>query len=110
MQIEGGYKYPGNLVCLVLSVVAVGAVLIVWKVAPLTGAKGLATLMSVEGTVLWASSLTPKGLLPPSGGLGSRLTWFWRQQSGVAFGLNQPMFFSGIVLTIIGSIVGSCAG
>jgi hypothetical protein len=110
MQFEGGYKYPGNTVCLVLSVLAVGTVLVVWRVVPLSLWKGLSTLFSVEGTVLWASSLTPKGLLPPSGGSGSWFTWFWRQQGGVTFGLNQPMFYAGILLAIIGSIIGSWAG
>ncbi|MGB7217182.1 MAG: hypothetical protein WBD07_00100 [Vicinamibacterales bacterium] len=107
MQSDGGYKYPGNTVCAVLSVVAIAVVLIVWTVVQMNFAKGLSTLMSVEGTVLWASSLTPKGLLPPPSGFRARCAWFCRQQAGVMFSLNQPMFFAGILLAIIGAIVGS---
>lgn len=110
MQIQGGYRYPGSAVCALLSVGAMGAVTVVWVKAPLPLWRGLATLLVVEGTVLWASSLTPIGLLPPPSGLRPRLGWFFGQQGGVAFTLNQPMFYSGVVLAIIGTIVGSCAG
>lgn len=107
MQFQGGYRYPGGTVCLVLSLGAIGAAAVVWVRAPLTFWHGLGTLLAAEGTVLWASSLTPIGLTPPPAGLAARLKWFFDQQGGVPFGLNQPMFFAGVVIAIVGTIMGS---
>lgn len=110
MQFEGGYRYPASAICAVLSLLAVGIVIIVWFKARLPFGRGVATLLIVEGTILWASSFTPKGLLPPQGGLRARLVWFFKQQAGVTFAINQPMFYAGILSVIIGTIIGSCAG
>jgi hypothetical protein len=70
----------------------------------------LAALLIVQGTVLWASAFTPKGLLPLPCTLRGRVGWFLKQQAGVTFALNQPMFYLGILLVIAGTIVGSAAG
>lgn len=110
MQVEGGYRYPGGTVCTVLSVVAVAPVLVIWATVGLPVWRALATLLIVEGTVLWASSFTPKGLLPPPSSVRGRVDWFFKQQSGVTFALNQPMFYFGILLVITGTILGSWAG
>jgi hypothetical protein len=110
MQFDGGYRYPAVTVCAALSCLGMGAVAIIWSVATLPILRGIATLLLVEGTVLWASSFTPKGLAPPPSGIRGRLRWFFRQQGGVTFAINQPMFYLGILLVIVGTIVSSCAG
>lgn len=110
MQFEGGYRYPAGTIWGVLSVVGVVAVLLVCAINKVPVWRALGALLTVEGTVLWASSFTPKGLSPPPPRFWLRVTWFFKQESGVTFSLNQPMFYSGILLVIAGTILSSCAG
>lgn len=110
MQFEGGYRYPAAKVCTILLLLGLAAVTIVWAKVGLPPLRAGGVLLSVEGTVLWASSFTPKGLTPPSSGrLRELLHWFFAQQSGVTFALNQPMFYAGILLVIAGTVVSSVA-
>ncbi len=110
MQVQGGYRYPVARVCTILLLpgFVVVTILCVWACLPLLRALGV--LLSVEGTVLWASSFTPKGLTPPPRALREFFRWFFVQQGGVAFAINQPMFYAGVLLTIVGTIVSSVAG
>jgi hypothetical protein len=94
----------------VLLLLGAVAVIIVWVATGLSVFLGTATLFSVEGTVLWASSFTPKGLMPPPKGFRPRLSWFFNQQGGVTFAINQPMFYAGILLAIAGTTIGFGAG
>ena len=110
MQFEGGYRYPGGTVCLLLSLIGALAVVLVGVTAGLPVFRAIAVLFNVEGTVLWASSFTPKGLLPPPRGFRALLRWFFNQQGGVTFALNQPMFYAGILLVVVGTIFGGIAG
>ncbi len=81
----------------------------IWYWKPLSVGKGLALLLSLEGTILWASSLTPIGLKPPPVGFLSKLRWFFDQQGGIPFSVNQPLFYIGVLFLLIAIIFGICA-
>lgn len=110
MQFEGGDQYPAGRICLALSLVGLLAVAVLWSARGLPFLRGLAVLLNVEGTILWASSLTPKGLVPPSSGRVGWLRWFLTQQGGVPLAMNQPMFYLGILFVMAGTIISSLAG
>jgi len=105
MQFEGGYRYPSSIICTVCSVLFLSAAgfICYWK--SLSLAKGSALLLSLEGTILWASSLTPKGLKPPPAGFFPKVYWFFDQQEGVPFSVNQPLFYIGVVCVLVASII-----
>ena len=110
MQTEGGYKYPGAKIALVLGVISLVAAVAVWAIMDLPCPKGLALLLSMEGTVLWASSLTPVGLVQPQGTILKKFCWFFKQQGGTALRLNQPMFYSGILMILASILITFYAG
>ncbi len=107
MQFEGGYRYPGTTLCVILTLVAflatVGAVF--YKgVAPF---KALTLFLNLQGTVLLASAFTPTGLTPPQGGLWSRIRWFFRQEGGVPLKFSQPLFYGGLLALFLGALLGA---
>ena len=107
MQFQGGYRYPGTLVCAVLTVVSLAVALVVsfWRdLAPL---KVAALFLNLEGTVLLASAFTPTGLVPPQGGIGRRLRWFFEQQGGVPLKFSQPLFYGGLLALFLGALLGA---
>ena len=108
MQFEGGYRYPGNALCVILTLVVllVTAWVVHWKNLALL--RTLTLFLSLEGTVLLASAFTPTGLTPPQGGLWSRVRWFFSQQGGVPVKFSQPLFYGGLLalfLAILLSVV-----
>ena len=96
MQFDGGYKYPSNQICLVLSVVAILITSLLWHIKPLSLAQGIGLFFGLEGTVLIASSYTPIGLGQPQGNIWHRLICVLNPQKGTAVSFNQLMFFSGL--------------
>lgn len=109
MQFEGGYRYPGTLICASLSLISLGIVAFIWNLRGLSLFQGLSLVLTLEGTVLWASSLTPKGLIPPPNGFVPKIRWFFNEQGGTPLSLNQPMFIFGILFVLIGTIFGTLA-
>ncbi len=110
MQVGGGYRYPGGSICTILMVAGFVTVTILWAMSCLAAGRAIAVVLNVEGPVLWASSFTPKGLTPPPPSLVGLARWFFAQQGGVTFAINQPMFYTGILLVIAGTVVGAVAG
>ena len=106
MQFEGGYRYRGSILCAVLTCVAVIATLAVAFWQNLTLPKGIALFLNLEGPVLLASAFTPTGLIPPQGGLASRLRWFFLQQGAVPVSFSQPLFYGGLLALLMASLVG----
>ena len=109
MQFEGGYRYPGNAICGIASALSIVATAIVWRAKPLPNSQAATLFLMLEGTILWASSFTPRGLVPPPAGLRGKVAWFFRQQAGTALAFNQPMFYLGILCVLCGCIVGALA-
>ena len=109
MQFEGGYRYPGNAICALASVLSLLAAGLVWKLKPLPSSQAVALALMMEGTVLWASSFTPKGLTPPPTGTRAKIAWFFRQQGGTALSFNQPMFYLGILCILVACIMSALA-
>lgn len=105
MQSNGGYRYPSALICIFLSCLSLAAGAWVWHTQELSLCKGIALLLILEGTVLWASALTPKGLVPPNAGISVKFCWFLKPQSGVTLSFNQPLFYLGILLLLCGSLL-----
>ena len=110
MQTEGGYRYPGTEIALVLGAVTLAAGIAVWVIKDLPCLKGLSLILSLEGTVLWASSLTPVGLVRPQGTIVQKFCWFFKQQGGTTLRLNQPMFYSGILIVLASILMAFYAG
>lgn len=107
MQTQGGYLYPGGMVLKVFSLAVFSITAIAHRLMGLTLWQTLSLFLSMEGTVLWACSLTPKGLTPPPEGARSKISWFFSEQHGTTLSLNQPIFFLGILFSLSGSIVGT---
>ena len=97
MQFEGGYRYPGNTLWVILTVVVVLVTVLVAYRKSLVLLRALTLFLSFEGTALLVSAFTPTGLAPPQGGLGSRIRWFLRQQGGVPVKFSQPLFYGGLL-------------
>ena len=110
MQNKGGYKYPATKIALVFGVISLVAGILVWVIKGLPCLKGLSLLLSLEGTVLWASALTPVGLLPPQGTLIQKFCWFFKQQGGTTLQLNQPIFYFGILMVLSAILIVFFAG
>ena len=107
MQVEGGYRYPGGTICVAASIASLVAAGCVWHFKPLSIRQGIALVLMMEGTVLWASSFTPKGLTPPPPGMAAKVKWFFRQQDGTTLSFNQPMFYIGILSILVACVVGA---
>lgn len=110
MQFSGGYRYLGSKICFYLSLISITVGSIGWYLKSLSLGRGLSLLFALEGTVLWASSLTPTGLVPPPPGILKKLGWFFTEQVGVPLSLNQPMFYVGIILVLVATVLGFVAG
>ncbi|MDP2605533.1 MAG: hypothetical protein Q8S00_23575 [Deltaproteobacteria bacterium] len=95
---------------MVLLVLGGVMVVVLWALACLPGLRAVGLLLSVEGTVLWASALTPVGMTPPPGGFLGLFRWLFAGQGGVTFAINQPIFYVGVLLAIAGTVVSSVAG
>ena len=104
MQSTGAYRYPAAAIFCVMSgiVLVLGGLL--WKSKGLSIPEGFSLLLALEGTVMWACSLTPVGLLPPPVGIWRKLRWLFRGQAGTPLSLNQPLFYIGIMF-VLGSIL-----
>lgn len=89
MQVDGGYRYPTAKISTALLLLGGLTVTALWVWAGLRLLAALGLLFSVEGTVLWASSFTPTGLMPPPRGFRRLIRWFFVQQRGIAFAINQ---------------------
>jgi hypothetical protein len=109
MQFQGGYRYPSYLILTMCSVLFVSVAVFIWYWKSLSLGKGVALLLSLQGTILWASSLTPIGLKPPPAGFLPKLRWFFEQQGGVPFSVNQPLFYIGVFCVLAAIIFGICA-
>jgi len=110
MQSNGGYKYPSGAICIVLSVIVLTITVILVLYTNCSVGCGLTLFLSLEGTVLLASSLTPIGLAPPPQGLFGKIKWFFKQQGGIPIGYNQPMLYSGFLFLFIAAIVARLCG
>lgn len=105
MQFEGGYRYPGTALCVILTLVVllVTAGVSLWKYLSLL--RTMALFLNLEGTVLLASAFTPTGLTPPQGGLQSRVRWFFSQEGGVPLKFSQPFFYGGLLALFLGALL-----
>jgi hypothetical protein len=110
MQNEGGYRYPGNAICLLSSIIVLLTIGWLWNANHLSTQKALALVFGTEGTILWASAFTPKGLLPPQGGIWARVQWLFKVQGGTSLSFNQPMFYIGILFVLAACFLGVVAG
>jgi len=105
MQFSGVYKYPSGAICIILSLIAICITVLLYYYKNLSASGGLLLLLTLEGTVLLASSLTPVGLTPPPQGLFRKIKWFFSQQHGIPLGYNQPMLYAGLLLLFLAAIV-----
>ena len=107
MQSAGGYRYPGTVVLLVLSVAALIVSLATsWKF----GLSPLATFRfwcELQGVATAASAFTPVGLVPPPHGVFRKVRWFLSPQYGTSVQFNQPLFYLGVVLVLAGIVLGT---
>jgi hypothetical protein len=105
MQISGGYRYPGTAICVILTIVAIGATLGVAYFKSMTFVAALILFLSLEGTVLLASAFTPTGLTPPQGEFTQRVRWFFAQERGVAVRFSQPLFYGGLLALFLSALL-----
>lgn len=105
MQLSGGYKYPGGIICIILSVIAILVTVFLYCYKDLSAGGGLSLFFNLEGTVLLASSLTPVGLTPPPKGLVQKIKWFFKQERGIPLGYNQPMLYAGLLSLALAAII-----
>jgi hypothetical protein len=107
MQFSGGYRYPGAAMCVVFTVVAVGATVTVAHIRNMTAGAALILFLNLEGTVMLASAFTPTGLTSPQGGLARRVKWFFAQEGGVPVKFSRPLFYGGILALFLGALLGA---
>ena len=110
MQFEGGYRYPSTTICLLLSAAVLVPGVWIWRSESLSLNRGMSLLLALEGTVLLASAFTPKGLVPPPRGILPKLRWFLKEQAGVPLTFNQPLFYSGVLLLLVSTVLSNIAG
>lgn len=67
MQFGGGYRYPDKKICSLLTLLVSILTIIIVFFKSLYLEQGLILFLSLEGTVLLASALSPVGLFPPQG-------------------------------------------
>jgi hypothetical protein len=97
MQFEGGYRYPSNMILILLSVFAVALTTVFWYAKCLSHFQTTSLFLGLEGTSLLASSYSPMGLEPPQGDLWSKIKWFFRTQKGIHVRFDQRMFYGGLL-------------
>jgi hypothetical protein len=102
MQFQGGYRYPGNRICGIFTLLAVITTLFLWIEKSFNLTEGLSLFLSLEGTVLLASSFTPVGMTPPPKGFTKKVRWFMNASHGLPLSYNQPMFYGGLLCLFIG--------
>ena len=109
MQFQGGYRYPSNRICALLSIGAIFITSMVWWVKCLALFKGISLYLGLEGTVLIASAYTPIGLIPPTGNFLQQLRWVLKLQGGTPVSFNQPMFYGGLLCLFLSYVVAAFA-
>ena len=96
MQFEGGYRYPSNIILLLLTVFSVALTTVLWYAKCLSHLQTTSLFLGLEGTSLLASSYSPVGLEPPQGNWWSKLKWFFKTQEAIPVRFDQRMFYGGL--------------
>jgi hypothetical protein len=104
MQFQGGYKYPSDRICAILTIGTLLITAFVWWVRCLSLPAGISLLLGLEGTALLASAYTPVGLTPPNEKFFAQLLWIMKEQKGTPVSFNQPMFFGGLLCLFLSYI------
>lgn len=106
MRWTGGYPYPVKVQCAVLSIIAIGGVIAAWWSLSLHPLRAVVMLFVAEGSVLWATSLTPVGSVRPPDRFWGKVAWvFSSQRQGMTVALNHRLFYAGILLVVAGTVL-----
>jgi hypothetical protein len=97
MQFEGGYRYPSNIILLLLSVFSIALAIVFCYENWLSQLQTTSLFLGLEGTSLLASYYSPVGLSPPQGNLWLKFKWFFKTQKGITVSFDQKMFYGGLI-------------
>lgn len=67
-------------------------------------------LLTLLGSVLLASAFTPSGQIPPPHSILSKVIWFLKSHKAVPVLFNQPLFYIGLLLLLVGILMGYVPG
>ena len=65
----------------------------------------LSLFFNLEGTLMWVSSLSPHGTLPPPKGWKEKITWFFQMTKGFTVAINPKMLYCGILFVMLSAIL-----
>jgi hypothetical protein len=101
MQFEGGYRYPSNIILIILSMFSIALTTVVWYQKCLSQLQTASLFLGLEGTSLLASSYSPVGLSPPQGNLWLKFKWFLKPQKGITVRFNHLTFYGGLIFLFL---------
>ncbi len=107
MQFEGGYDWrPLTWAILkIFTVIFMIIFLCIWLVVKKSLLQSFCLFLNMEGTLLWVSSLSPEGGVPPPTNWRKRITWFFEFARGRAVAINPKMLYCGILFIIMSAIL-----
>ena len=76
---------------------------LVWRIFMIASFACL--LLNLEGTLMWAFSLSPHGGLPPQGKIKERVSWFFELVKGQTVTVNPKMFYAGIFALLLSAVI-----
>lgn len=106
MQFEGGYNWRPLtwMILLIFTVIFVIVFFVVWFVFKKSFLQSSCLFLNIEGTLLWVSSLSPEGGLPPPTNWKKRISWFFEFARGRSVAVNPKMLYCGIFFIIVSAI------
>ncbi|HTL71312.1 MAG TPA: hypothetical protein VL404_08490 [Candidatus Eisenbacteria bacterium] len=104
---DGGYDWR-PLTWIVFKIATVCCALITAVVLFAFGAgflRSFCLFLSLEGTLMWAFSLSPYGGEPPRGNLPRRILWFFQVARGYTLAVNPRWLYAGIFCIFLSEIL-----
>ena len=106
MQMDGGYnERPLIWDIFIISSIICGIVVLYVLRVKRSWFGPFCLFLNLEGTLMWAFSLSPHGGPPPQGSWKDQISWFFQLAKGYTVTVNPKMFYAGILSVLVSAVL-----